>query len=202
MLDVRATIAQAAAKSAEKSGAAQAAATPSKTPEKAPEKAPEKPADKTPVVAAAQKVPDKLTIPAPAPKAKEPEQPAREAAKKKPELILPDEEPKVAPRKVAAADKAPEPKASPEKQAAEKSSAPAGDGYLRLGSKPWTNITVDGKETGLHTPQTHLKLASGTHRITLINPQFSIKETFSVEIKAGETETVIKDLRPQGGDTD
>ena len=36
----------------------------------------------------------------------------------------------------------------------------------------------------------------------LTNPQFNIKETFSVDIKAGETETVIKDLRPQGGDSD
>ena len=79
---------------------------------------------------------------------------------------------------------------------------PRGDGWLRLGSKPWTNILVDGKETGLHTPQTHLKLGAGSHRITLTNPQFSIKETFSVDIKAGETETVIKDLRPQGGDSD
>ncbi len=78
--------------------------------------------------------------------------------------------------------------------------ASGGEGYLRLGSKPWTNIAVDGKETGTHTPQTKLKLAPGSHRITLTNPQFNIKETFSVDIKAGETETVIKDLRPQNND--
>ena len=102
---------------------------------------------------------------------------------------------------MAAADKASE--AKPDKTA-EKSSAPSGsgEGYLRLGSKPWTNILVDGKETGLHTPQTHLKLAAGAHRITLINAQFNIKETFSVDIKAGETETVIKDLRQQGANDD
>ena len=117
-----------------------------------------------------------------------------------PELTLPDED-KPAPKKVAAADKASE--AKPDKTA-EKSSSPSGsgEGYLRLGSKPWTNILVDGKETGLHTPQTHLKLAAGAHRITLINAQFNIKETFSVDIKAGETETVIKDLRQQGANDD
>ncbi len=84
--------------------------------------------------------------------------------------------------------------AKPEKQAA------GAEGYLRIGSKPWTNITVDGKDTGLHTPQTKLKLAAGVHKITLANPQFNIKETFSVTIGAGETETVIKDLRPAGSE--
>ena len=131
--------------------------------------------------------------------------PASEPKKaKQADLTLPDEE---KPKKVAAADKpAAEPK-PPADKPPDKSSAPAssgggGEGWLRLGSKPWTNIIVDGKETGLHTPQTHLKLGAGSHRITLTNPQFNIKETFSVEIKSGETETVIKDLRPQGGDSD
>ena len=124
-------------------------------------------------------------------------------AKKKPaapNVTLPDED---APKKVASADKSGEPRTSDKPAAAEKSSAPSsGEGYLRLGSKPWTNIVVDGKETGLHTPQTHLKLGAGSHRVTLTNPQFNIKETFSVDIKAGETETVIKDLRSQGADSD
>jgi hypothetical protein len=208
MLDVRATIAVAAAKTPAKS-------EPQKT--QKPEK-PEK-IEKTPaVVAAMAKTPDR---PAPTAKAKEPDPPrekpkaadkpadapkktavAAETPKKKgagPDLTLPDEDAK--PKKVAAADK---PAVDKPADKAEKSSAPSGggDGYLRLGSKPWTNIVVDGKETGLHTPQTHLKLPSGSHRITLTNPQFNIKETFSVDIKSGETETVIKDLRPQGGDSD
>jgi hypothetical protein len=96
-------------------------------------------------------------------------------------------------------DEKPEPKTRVGK-GADKSAA--GEGYLRLGSKPWTNIAVDGKDSGLHTPQTQMKLVAGSHRITLSNPQFNIKETFSVEIKAGETATVIKDLRPQGSDSD
>ena len=112
-----------------------------------------------------------------------------------PSLDLPDEKP--APKKVAAADKQPDKLVQPVEKAAPSG---GGDGYLRLGSKPWTNILVDGKDTGLHTPQTHLKLLAGAHRITLTNPQFNIKETFSVDIKAGETETVIKDLRQQGAD--
>ncbi len=72
-----------------------------------------------------------------------------------------------------------------------------GEGYLRIGSKPWTNISIDGKDTGQRTPQTHIKLSAGSHRITLSNPQFNVRETFTVEIAAGGTETVIKDLRPK-----
>jgi eukaryotic-like serine/threonine-protein kinase len=204
MLDVRATVgAVAAAKTPDK-----AAKTPPDKLVVAAPKTPDKPAakmpDKTPpVVAAVQKTPEPKSA---EPKSAEPKQkPAAlvDAPKKSksPDLTLPDED-KPAPKKVAAADKTPEPKAPA--AAPEKSSAPSasGEGWLRLGSKPWTNIVVDGKETGLHTPQTHLKLAAGSHRITLTNPQFSIKETFSVDIKSGETETVIKDLRPQGNDSD
>ena len=202
MLDVRATVGAVAA--------AKTPATPVKTPVKAPDKTPAVP-DKLTV---AVKTPDKTATPSVAPKAKESDPPrdrpktadkAPEPKKAKgPDLTIPDED-KPAPKKVAAADRpAPEAKSPSDKPApSEKAAAAAsGDGWLRLGSKPWTNILVDGKETGLHTPQTHLKLGAGSHRITLTNPQFSIKETFSVDIKAGETETVIKDLRPQGGDSD
>jgi hypothetical protein len=93
----------------------------------------------------------------------------------------------------------PPPAAKPAPAVASKPSGGA-EGFLRLGSKPWTNISVDGKDTGLHTPQTKIKLGAGSHRITLTNPQFNIKETFSVDIKPGETETVIKDLRPASSD--
>jgi serine/threonine protein kinase len=109
---------------------------------------------------------------------------------------------RVAPKKTVPAAAAPSdesPRDKPVPRLAEKPAiAGAGEGYLRLGSRPWTNITVDGKDTGLHTPQTHMKLPAGSHRITLANPQFGVKETFSVEISAGATETIIKDLRPAG----
>ena len=80
-----------------------------------------------------------------------------------------------------------------------------GEGYLRIGSKPWTKIAVDGKDTGKTTPQPSLRLSAGTHRITLSNPQFGISQTFTVDVKPGATETIIKDLRPAstgGGEED
>lgn len=71
-----------------------------------------------------------------------------------------------------------------------------GEGFMRIGSKPWTHIAIDGKDTGLHTPQTQMRLAPGAHQVVLSNPEFRIKESFSVEIRNGETTTVIKDLNP------
>jgi hypothetical protein len=67
-------------------------------------------------------------------------------------------------------------------------------GYLRVNSKPWTKIIVDGVDTGLNTPQTSYRLTPGTHKLTLFNPQFNIKETFTITLSAGETQTVIKDF--------
>ena len=109
--------------------------------------------------------------------------------------------------RLADVDLTPKPKSHEEKKPVEKpvqapEPAATGSGFLRIGSKPWTTIALDGKDTGLHTPQTQMKVAAGSHRITLSNPQFKIRQTFSVDIKAGETITVIKDLRPQGGDSD
>ena len=70
---------------------------------------------------------------------------------------------------------------------------PKGTGVLTLGSKPPCDIYVDGSSTGLHTPQREIKLAAGKHRITLMNNEFGIKETFVVEIKPDATEKMIKD---------
>jgi hypothetical protein len=71
------------------------------------------------------------------------------------------------------------------------------EGSLRIASKPWTRIAIDGKATGLTTPLTHLRLGTGAHTVTLSNPQFGISNTFGIEIRAGETTTVVKDLRPR-----
>ena len=69
----------------------------------------------------------------------------------------------------------------------------AGNGVLKLGSKPRCEIYIDGSSTGLFTPQLNLKLSAGKHRITLVNNEFGIRETFSVDIKADDTEKVTKD---------
>jgi hypothetical protein len=110
----------------------------------------------------------------------------------------------VAPTQVGAPVKAPDDKGKrvaakprPPKLAIPKAPIPVATGnfgYLRVNSKPWTKIIVDGADTGLNTPQTSYRLTPGTHKLTLFNPQFNIKETFTITLNAGETQTVIKDF--------
>jgi hypothetical protein len=75
-----------------------------------------------------------------------------------------------------------------------KEPAARGEGILSLGSKPPCDIYVDGKATGLKTPQRELKLPAGRRKITLMNNEFGIKESFTVEIKAGEVLKQVKDF--------
>jgi len=72
--------------------------------------------------------------------------------------------------------------------------AGAGKGTLMLGAKPPCEIVVDGKPTGLMTPQRAMSLPAGTHSITLINRQNKIKKTFQVSVPAGRPVKVVKDF--------
>jgi eukaryotic-like serine/threonine-protein kinase len=69
-----------------------------------------------------------------------------------------------------------------------------GQGVLVVGAKPPCEIIIDGRPTGLVTPQKDIKLAAGRHRVTLVNAELGIRETFSVDIKPDATEKVIKDF--------
>ena len=69
-----------------------------------------------------------------------------------------------------------------------------GEGVLMISSKPPCEIHVDGKPTGLMTPQRALPLPAGAHKITLVNEQAKIKKTIRVTITADEATKVIQDL--------
>lgn len=71
---------------------------------------------------------------------------------------------------------------------------PAGRAIVMLGSKPPCEIVVDGKRTGLTTPQRALSLAPGPHTITLVNAQHGIRESFKVTATAGAPVKIVKDL--------
>jgi hypothetical protein len=81
----------------------------------------------------------------------------------------------------------------PVRQAAEPT-AVAGEGKLKISSKPPCEIVIDGKPTGLVTPQLSIALAAGPHRITLVNREKDIKKTLSVQIAANSTEKIIEDF--------
>lgn len=70
----------------------------------------------------------------------------------------------------------------------------AGNGTLMLATKPPCEIVVDGKATGLHTPQRALALSAGAHKITFINATEHINKTIAVSVTADHTTKLIKDL--------
>ncbi|MDM7916840.1 MAG: PEGA domain-containing protein, partial [Candidatus Eisenbacteria bacterium] len=51
-------------------------------------------------------------------------------------------------------------------------------------------VSVDGRLIG-NTPQMNIQLPAGLHRITLVNPDFNIRETQNVMIEAGQTVTRV-----------
>jgi serine/threonine-protein kinase len=66
-------------------------------------------------------------------------------------------------------------------------------GTLRLNSRPWAQVTVDGRPVG-NTPQPSLQLSAGKHKLQLSNPQLGLTKNVSVNIKAGETTTQVVNL--------
>jgi hypothetical protein len=70
----------------------------------------------------------------------------------------------------------------------------AGEGTLMISSKPPCGIVIDGKPTGLMTPQISIPLSAGSHTVTLVNPEKDIEKTVSVRIAPNTTEKIIEDL--------
>jgi hypothetical protein len=133
------------------------------------------------VAPAAPVVEEPAPAPAPAPAVVEEPAPVRKAA---PAAKAAKPAPRVE-KRVARVDAIAPPKAT---------ATGGGSGVLALGAKPPCDIFIDGKNTGLTTPQRALKVPAGAHRITLVNREHKITESFSVNVKAGDTTKVVKDL--------
>jgi hypothetical protein len=67
-------------------------------------------------------------------------------------------------------------------------------GVLMLASKPPCAIEIDGRATGLFTPQRSLNLTAGAHTVTLTNKQFHIRHTQTVRVVSGSPTKLIVDL--------
>jgi hypothetical protein len=84
---------------------------------------------------------------------------------------------------------------APARAVSNEADEPAADtGVLMIGAKPPCQIYIDGRDTGLTTPQRSIALAPGKHKVTLVNREFKIQETFTVGIAAGKTTRLIKEL--------
>jgi hypothetical protein len=106
----------------------------------------------------------------------------------------PVDKPPVDPVDKPPVDKPPVDKPPVDKPPVDKPPVAKGEGTLLLGAKPPCEIFIDGRNTGLKTPQRDLKLSAGKHKITLLNNEFGIKESFSIEIKPDEQTKVTKDF--------
>lgn len=66
-------------------------------------------------------------------------------------------------------------------------------GVLRINSRPWSQVYVDGKWVG-HTPQMNLTLPAGKHQVKLVSEEMGLSKSLSVTIVAGETLTKTQNL--------
>jgi eukaryotic-like serine/threonine-protein kinase len=136
------------------------------------------------VVAAAD--PIKATVEPAKPEATKPEPPA------KPEPVKP--EPKTEPVKIPVKLPNTPVKAPVVAQKTVKRISPTDDkpGSLSVTAKPACEVQIDDGAT-FHTPIRGFKLPTGRHKVTLVNTELGVNESFYVEIKSGEAESVAKD---------
>jgi eukaryotic-like serine/threonine-protein kinase len=73
-----------------------------------------------------------------------------------------------------------------EQEAKPAAAASGDDCSVTLGSKPWSEVWLDGKNTGKLTPVVDFKIACGKHTITLRNPEIPIEKTETISLRAGD----------------
>jgi hypothetical protein len=62
-----------------------------------------------------------------------------------------------------------------------------GTGFLSLTCEPECEIEIDGKRTGLASPQAAISLAVGVHKVRAVNRQLNLSRTVPVEIEKDRT---------------
>ncbi len=86
-----------------------------------------------------------------------------------------------------------EPVEKVEKPSRSSGESSAGIGVLRLNSRPWSQVYVDGKHVG-NTPLMGHRLPAGKHDVELINPAMNMKKRLTVNIAADEITTRVEML--------
>jgi hypothetical protein len=57
---------------------------------------------------------------------------------------------------------------------------------VSVNSVPWSEVWIDGKNTGRHTPFVDVEIGCGPHRIDFKRPDLQIAESESIVVKPGE----------------
>nr|HEX4314379.1 hypothetical protein [Kofleriaceae bacterium] len=73
-------------------------------------------------------------------------------------------------------------------------SGAGGQGTLMVASKPPCEIFVDGRDTGMLTPQRSIQLPVGAHKVTLVNKAESISKSVAIRITADTPTKLIKNF--------
>jgi hypothetical protein len=71
----------------------------------------------------------------------------------------------------------------------------SGTGTLRINTRPWSQVSIDGRLVG-NTPQMNLKLSAGSHTVTLRNPDFDVTKKVVIDIKPDTIVTRVLTLTP------
>jgi hypothetical protein len=79
------------------------------------------------------------------------------------------------------------------RRAAERPSVASGASTLRVNSRPWSQVFVDGNLVG-NTPQMGLALKAGRHTVKLVNASMGISKTIKVNLEPGQTLTKVVNL--------
>jgi hypothetical protein len=77
-----------------------------------------------------------------------------------------------------------------ERESKPASSTPA---MLRINSRPWSQVFIDGKLFG-NTPQLGIQLSAGKHSVRLVNSEFGMSKTITLKLAAGESVTRVEML--------
>jgi serine/threonine protein kinase len=56
---------------------------------------------------------------------------------------------------------------------------------ISLNSKPWSQVWIDGKDTGKVTPLVDYKVACGKHKVTFKNPEIPVERSENITVQAG-----------------
>lgn len=67
-------------------------------------------------------------------------------------------------------------------------------GLLRINSRPWAQVTLDGSPLG-NTPLFDVQVTPGAHTLLFQNPDFQVSKTIHVDVAAGETVTRVVSLQ-------
>jgi hypothetical protein len=69
-------------------------------------------------------------------------------------------------------------------------------GYLHVESDPPARIAIDDADTRAVTPQAHLELKAGHHKLTLVTLDGTRKRSIGFNVEAGQTTTLTIHLSP------